>query len=61
MDIDLNLLVTSGGGETVRYHVMGSPDRRVIERVIHFAGIPLDALDLPRRGYRDADRDRAGA
>ena len=51
---DLNLLVSEPPG-IVRYHVMGAPPRRLIEQVVLFSTIPVDEIDLGRRGYRDAD------
>lgn len=59
VEVDLNLLV-SESGDVFRYHVMGSPSRRIIEQVVCFSGLPLEEIDLGRRGNRDVDRESHG-
>lgn len=56
VETDLNLLVAEGQ-ELVRYHVLGSPTRGLVEQVAEFAGFRVEEVDLGWNGYRDQDRD----
>ena len=53
---DLNLIVLEPDGP-FHYFVMGSPSRRIFEKIVLFSGIPLVEIRLDRKGCRDADCD----
>lgn len=55
IETDLNLLVA--GNETLlRYHILGSPMRKMVEQLASCTGLRLDEINLGSGGFRDADR-----
>ena len=53
-ETDLNLLVADEDG-LLRYHILGSPQRAMIEEVVRFSGIKLQEISPTTGVYRDAD------